>query len=59
MPTYDAIMRVVHRETWTVEAKDEAEAREKFAKIADDVDTDETGGEVTDWEIVSVKKART
>ena len=59
MPTYDAIMRGVHRETWTVEAQDEAEAREKFAKISDDVDTDETGGEVTDWEIVSVKKART
>ena len=59
MPTYDAVMRVVHRETWAVEAENEAEAREKFAKIADDVDTDETGGDVTDWEIVSVKKART
>ena len=59
MPTYDAVMRVVHRETWTVEAATEAEAREKFAKISDDVDTDETCGEVTDWEIVSVKKART
>jgi hypothetical protein len=57
MPQFDAVVRVVHVETWSVEAKDAKEAREKFAKLAEDVIDDETGGEVVDWEVQSVKEA--
>jgi hypothetical protein len=58
MPTFTALMQVVHHETWTVEADNEAEARDKIAMIHQDVDTDETGGEVVDWEVRSIKPAR-
>ncbi len=55
MPTFEAHMEVVHKETWTVEAKDEDEARKKLLAISDGVETDDTGGEVVDWEIQSIK----
>lgn len=54
--TYEATMRVVHMETWTVEAKDEAEARKKISAITQDVETDETGGEVVDWEVHAIRE---
>jgi hypothetical protein len=43
-------------ETWSVEAKDEAEARKKFSEFTEDVQDDETGGEVVDWEVYSLKE---
>ena len=55
MPTFHAIMRVIHVETWEVEAKDKDEARQKFAELTEDVITDDSGGEVVDWEVQSVK----
>jgi hypothetical protein len=57
MPTFTAIMRVVHVETWEVEAEDVAEARKKFSELADDVIDDDSGGEVVDWEVSSVKQS--
>jgi hypothetical protein len=58
MPTYEAIMRVVHVETWEVEAADEAEARKKFSELTQDVIEDDSGGEVVDWEVQSIRPAR-
>lgn len=55
--TYEALVRVVHMETWTVDAKDEAEARKKISDLTDAVETDETGGEVVDWEVYGLKEA--
>ncbi len=55
MPTFLATMRVVHVETWEVEAADEAEARNKFNDLAEDVIEDDSGGEVVDWEVQSVR----
>ena len=54
--TFTATMRVIHIETWTVEAKDKDEARDKIEQLRDDVNTDETGGEVIDWKIQSLKE---
>jgi len=58
MPMFDALVRVVHMETWSVEAKDAEEARQKLTEFTDDVQDDETGGEVVDWEVESVKPSR-
>jgi len=58
MPTFLATMRVVHVETWEVEAKDEAEARKKFSELSEDVNDDDSGGEVVDWEVVTIKQQR-
>lgn len=58
MPTFEALVRVVHNETWTVDAEDETAAREKIDQLTDDVDTDDAGGEVVDWEITSIKLGR-
>ena len=58
MPTYIALVQVTSNETWTVDAKDEAEARAKIDKLSEDVDTDDAGGEVVDWEITSIKPDR-
>ena len=55
MPSFLATMRVVHVETWEVEAKDEAEARKKFNDLSEDVQDDDSGGEIVDWEVVSLK----
>lgn len=55
MKTFEALVRVTSNETWTVEAKDEAEARQKIEKLAEDVETDDAGGEVVDWEITRIK----
>lgn len=56
MPTFTALVRVVHMESWDVEAKDETEARKKISDMHDDVITDETGGETVDWEVYSLRK---
>ncbi len=53
--TYEALVRVVHMETWVVDAKDEAEARKKIGDLTDAVETDETGGEIVDWEVRSIR----
>lgn len=58
MPLFEANMRVVHHECWTVEAKDAAEARAKFSKLTEDVQEDDTGGEVTDWECYAVTEVK-
>jgi hypothetical protein len=52
---FEALVRVVHMETWTVDAKDEAEARKKISELTDAVETDETGGEIVDWEVKSIR----
>lgn len=57
MPTFLATMRVVHVETWEVEAADAAEARKKFSELTEDVIDDDSGGEVVDWEVQAVKPA--
>jgi hypothetical protein len=48
-------MRVVHVETWEVEATNEAEAKNKFSEFAEGVIDDDSGGEVVDWEVISVR----
>lgn len=58
MPLYEANMRVVHHEVWVVEAKDAEEARQKFTDLTPDVEEDETGGEVTDWECYAVMEVK-
>ena len=55
MPTFLATMKVTHVETWSVEAADEAEARNKFSELTEDVIDDDAGGEVTEWEVVAVR----
>lgn len=57
MPQYDAVMRVVHLETWSVEADTEAEARTMLQELHLCVATDETGGEIIDWEVQSISPA--
>jgi hypothetical protein len=57
MPTFLATMRVVHVETWEVEAETAKEAREKFSKLTEDVIDDDSGGEVVDWEVSSIQEA--
>ena len=52
---YTAEMRVTHREIWTVEAETIEEARKMIEDLDHNVDVDETGGEVSDWEIASIK----
>jgi hypothetical protein len=56
MPTFTASVEVVHNETWEVDAADEAEARNKFTELTDDVIDDDSGGEVVDWTVTSVRK---
>jgi hypothetical protein len=51
MPTFEAMMRVTYNETWTVEAKNESEAKLAFEALDEDVQTDDAGGECVDWEI--------
>lgn len=55
MPSFLATVRVIHLETWEVEAADEAEARNKFGELTEDVHNDDIGGEVVDWKVVSVR----
>lgn len=57
MPEFNARMRVVHVETWSVNATDASEARRKFSELAEDVIDDDAGGEVVDWEVLSVAPA--
>jgi len=59
MPTFEATMRVVHSEIWTVEATNADEARKKFSELTEDVQEDESGGEVVDWECYAVKEVET
>jgi hypothetical protein len=56
MPTFRANVRVMSDETWEVEAADEAEARKKFEKMTEDVETDDSGGSVADWDVRSIKE---
>jgi hypothetical protein len=56
MPTFTATVRVVHVETWEVEAKDEAEARKKISDLTEDVIEDDSGGEVVDWEVYTIRQ---
>jgi hypothetical protein len=56
MAQYEAVMRVVHTEIWTVEAKDAAEARKKFTDFHESVVHGSLGGEVIDWEIKTIRK---
>ena len=56
MPIFWATMRVVHMETWTVEAENEIDARLKLIHADKDVDTYDIGGEVVDWEVSSIKQ---
>lgn len=56
MATFIATMRVIHIETWEVEAADEVEAREKFRKLTEDVIADDSGGEIADWGIQSIEQ---
>ena len=56
MPTFNATMRVIHVETWEVEAADAAEARRKFSKLTEDVIEDDSGGEVVNWEVSHIKQ---
>lgn len=56
MPTFEATMRVVHVETWTVEARDEADARKQFSDFSEAVHDDDSGGEVVDWEVYQIKE---
>ena len=58
MKTFEATVRVVHVETWSVEAKDESEARMKLSALTEEVETDETGGETVDWEVIKIKEAK-
>ena len=57
MATFLATMRVIHVETWEVEAKDAAEARQKFSQLTEDVIDYDSGGEVVDWEVQTVRQA--
>jgi hypothetical protein len=57
MPTFTAEMRVIHHVTWEVEAADEEDARQKFENMTPDVVDDDTGGEIVDWKVRSVRKA--
>lgn len=50
MPHYEARVRVDYNEIWSVEAADEAEARNKLDALHGDVDADDNG-EVIDWEV--------
>jgi hypothetical protein len=56
MKTYEARMKVVHDELWSVQASCEEEAKKKLEDLHADVSEDETGGEIVDWEIVSIKE---
>lgn len=58
MKAFEATMRVTHVETWFVYAEDEEKAREKFSELSDDVLDDDTGGEVTDWELVKIRETK-
>lgn len=58
MPTFLATMSVIHVETWEVEAADAREARQKFSKLTEDVIDDDSGGEVVDWEVQTVRPAQ-
>ena len=59
MPRYEARMRVIYNEVWSVEAESEDEAKRLFEELDDEVITDEVG-EVIDWEIEnhSIKKVK-
>lgn len=59
MTEFSVLVRAIHIETWSVKAKDEAEVRKKIADLTEDVYVDETGGEIVDWEITSIKEVTT
>jgi hypothetical protein len=55
MKTYVAKMSVTYTEEWVVEAETEAEARTLLHGLDDSVIVDDCGGEITDWQVDSVK----
>lgn len=57
MPEFEALVRVTHLETWSVKAEDVIEAREKINALHADVETQDDGGEVIDWEITTIKQS--
>lgn len=59
MPMFDVKMRVTYRETWAVDAKDEAEARKLCEAMDERVEIDESGGACVNWEVTYVGKATT
>lgn len=58
MPEFEATVRVVYLESWSVEAADEHEARKKIIDLDSTVILDD-GGEVIDWEIAAFKQVLT
>lgn len=56
MPIFTATVRVVHVEAWEIEADDEDAARAKIDHLDPDVVTDDTGGEIVDWEITGIRQ---
>lgn len=57
MKVYEATMRVVYTETWTVDAENEAEARKKISELTADVETGDPSGEIADWEVYAIRDA--
>lgn len=57
MPIYEATMRVVRVATWTVEAKDEAAAREQISDLGEALEGVGDPGELVDWEVYELKAA--
>lgn len=49
MPLFEFCMRVTHEEIWTVEAESEEDAAKKIDALHEDVNIDDTGGEIIDW----------
>lgn len=58
MPLFEANVRVIHDECWTVEANDIEGARRKFQLFTDDVQDDDSGGPVVEWEVYAVTELK-
>lgn len=58
MAIFIITMQVTYLETWTVDAQNEHVARELAKEPAESIEMDDTGGEMIDWDIVSIKKER-
>ncbi len=58
MPLFEANVKVVRHESWTVEAFDIEGARRKFKLCTEDVKEHSAAGEVTDWEVYAVMEVK-
>lgn len=56
MKTYVAKMTITSTEEWSVEAETEGEARAMLECKSPGVEMDESGGEITDWAVDSLKE---